>query len=144
VNPSRIRELETRLDDSVPECKPPIDGASAEDDVLGYTNRIRVSGRSGIATVVGKTDTGARRTSVDAALAGEVGAGPLVGTTDVRSGTRMGVETRPLVEVDVRVAGGWRTVIASVTDRSDLQYPVLLGRDVLQGFTLDISDRVEE
>jgi hypothetical protein len=42
------------------------------------------------------------------------------------------------------VNGGWRTVTAGVTDRSDLQYPVLLGRDVLEGFTLDISDRAEE
>lgn len=33
---------------------------------------------------------------------------------------------------------------ASVTDRSEMTYPVLLGRDVLEAYTLDISQRVEE
>jgi len=84
------------------------------------------------------------RTSIDTDLAGRIGAGPLVGTTDVWSGTGSDTETRPLVDVDLCLNGRWRTVTASITDRSEMTYPVLLGRDVLQAYTLDISQTVEE
>jgi hypothetical protein len=112
--------------------------------VLGYTTRIRVNGRDGSEAAVAKSDTGAKRTSVDTDLAGRIGAGPLVGTTQVRSGTRSGSETRPLVDVDLCLNGRWRTVTASISDRSEMTYPVLLGRDVIESYTLDISRTVEE
>jgi len=53
-----------------------------------------------------------------------------------------GVQLPPTV--DVRLNGRWRTVTASITDRSEMTYPVLLGRDVPQAYTLDISQTVEE
>jgi RimK family alpha-L-glutamate ligase len=140
---SRVTDLEPTLDDSVPDCKPPVDGDDG-DGVLGYTTRVRIVGRDGAETVVAKSDTGAKRTSVDTDLAGRIGAGPLVGTTQVRSGTTGDAETRPLVDVDLRVDGRWRTVTASVTDRAGMSYPVLLGRDVLESHTLDVSRTVEE
>jgi hypothetical protein len=112
--------------------------------VLGYTTRIRISGREGAVRTVAKSDTGARRTSIDTDLAGRIGAGPLVGATEVRSGTTDSPETRPLADVDLCLNGRWRTVTASITDRSELNYPVLLGRDVLEGYRLDVSRRVEE
>jgi hypothetical protein len=91
-----------------------------------------------------ESDTGADRTSIDVDLAGDVGAGPLVGTTEVRSGTGSDTETRALIDVELRINGRWRTVTASITDRSEMNYPVLLGRDVLESYTLDISRTVEE
>jgi hypothetical protein len=144
VEESRIRELDSELDDSVPECKPPLIEDQGDEDVLGYTTRIRIHGRDGTEQAVAKSDTGAKRTSIDTDLAGRIGAGPLVGTTQVRSGTVGGTETRPLVDVDLRLNGSWRTVTASITDRSEMTYPVLLGRDVLEAYTLDISRTVEE
>lgn len=143
VETSRVVELESTLDDSVPECKPPL-VAEASDDVLGYTTRIRINGNDGAEQVVAKSDTGAKRTSIDTDLAGRIGAGSFVGTTQVRSVTGGGTETRPLVDVDLRLNGRWRTVRASVTDRTEMRYPVLLGRDVLESYTLDISRTVEE
>jgi RimK family alpha-L-glutamate ligase len=140
-----IDQLAVALDDSVPECKPPRpDPSDGEKTVLGYTNRVRVDGRDGAETVVAKSDTGAKRTSIDTSLAGEIGAGPLVGTTEVRSGSTKTVETRPLVDIRLRVNDEWRSITASITDRSAMNYPVLLGRDVLQAHTLDISRRAEE
>jgi len=144
VDPSQVDELESTLDDSVPDCKPPLVQEQGDDSVLGYTSRIRINGRDGAEQAVAKSDTGAKRTSIDTDLAGRIGAGPLVGTTDVRSGTGSDTETRPLVDVDLCVNGRWRTVTASITDRSEMTYPVLLGRDVLEAYTLDISRTVEE
>lgn len=144
VEDSEISDLESTLDDSVPECKPPLIEEQEDEDVLGYTIRIRINGRDGTEQAVAKSDTGAKRTSIDTGLAGRIGAGPLVGTTQVRSGTVNGTETRPLVDVDLRLNGSWRTVTASIIDRSKMTYPVLLGRDVLEAYTLDISQTVEE
>jgi len=142
VPDERVPEVAETFDDSVPECKPPLseDGGG----VLGYTSRVRISGTDGAESVVAKSDTGAERTSIDTDLAGRIGAGPLAGTTEVRSAAGDGTETRPLVDVDVRVDDGWRTVTASVTDRSEMTYPVLLGRDVLVDYTLEVSRTVEE
>ncbi|WP_390209061.1 ATP-grasp domain-containing protein [Halobellus marinus] len=144
VDPSRVTELESTLDDSVPECKPPLDEGDSDDDLLGYTTRVRITGRDDAAAVIAKSDTGAERTSIDVELAGRVGAGPLVGTTEVRSGAGSDTETRPLVDVQLRINGTWRTVTASLTDRSEMTYSVLLGRDVLESYTLDVSVTVEE
>ncbi|QAU11911.1 ATP-grasp domain-containing protein [Halorubrum sp. BOL3-1] len=141
---SRVVELESTLADSVPDCKPPLVQEDGDDGTLGYTSRIRINGRDGAGQAVAKSDTGAKRTSIDTDLAGRIGAGPLVGTTQVRSGTGNGTETRPLVDVDLCLNGRWRTVTASITDRTEMTYPVLLGRDVLEAYTLDISKTVEE
>jgi RimK family alpha-L-glutamate ligase len=144
VDPSLVGELEATLDDSVPDCKPPVTPEAGNEGVLGYTSRIRINGRDGAEQAVAKSDTGAKRTSIDTDLAGRIGAGPLVGTTEVRSGAGSYTETRPLVDVDLCLNGRWRTVTASITDRSEMTYPVLLGRDVLEAYTLDISRTVEE
>lgn len=139
-----VAELKATLDDSVPECKPPLTEENDSNDILGYTNRIRVNGRDGAEEIIAKSDTGAKRTSIDTKLAGRIGAGPLVGTTNVRSSTGSGTETRPLVDVSLCLNNCWRTVTASITDRSDMEYPILLGRDVLESYKLDISRTVEE
>jgi len=140
---SAVHDLASTLDDSVPECKPSLDEHVGA-ETLGYTARVRVSGTAGVVSTVAKSDTGAKRTSIDTDLAGEIGAGPMEGTIEVRSSSTPGTETRPLVDLDLRVNGRWRTVTASVTDRSEMRYDVLLGRDVLQSYTLDVSRRVEE
>lgn len=144
VDDSRVTDLEPTLDDSVPDCKPSRGEAQGDDGTLGYTTRIRISGRDGAEEAVAKSDTGAKRTSIDTGLAGRIGAGPLVGTTQVRSGASDDAETRPLVDVELYIDDRWRTVTASITDRSEMTYPVLLGRDVLEAYTLDISRTVEE
>ncbi len=142
IEESRVSELANRLDDSVPDCKPSL--AEDSDSTLGYTTRVRIGGTDGIEPAVAKSDTGAQRTSLDTTLAGRIGAGPLVDTTEVRSAAGDGTETRPLVDVNLYLNGGWQTVTASVTDRSKMTYPVLLGRDVLADYTLDVSRTVEE
>jgi len=144
VPDSAVTELAAELDDSVPECKPTVNDDGDGDRVLGYTNHVEVSGTDGAESCVAKADTGARRTSIDTELAGRVGAGPLVGTTQVRRAASRESETRPLVDIRLRIDDRWRTVTASITDRQSMTHPVLLGRDVLEEYTLDISRRIEE
>lgn len=68
IEESRIRELVSTLDDSIPECKPPLVADQGDNDVLGDTTRIRIHGQDGTevrsATASG-TDT---RLLVDVAL----------------------------------------------------------------------------
>lgn len=143
VDDARVEDLQAHLDDSVPGCKPPLEQDDSG-DVVGYTTRVRVAGTTAVEAVVAKSDTGASRTCIDADLAGRIGAGPVAGTTQVRVGSRVDPVTRPLVDVDLRVNGAWRTVTASVADRSAQTHPVLLGRDVLGGYAVAVDRRVEE
>ncbi len=143
VEEDRVHELAATLDDSVPDCKPaPVDRSGGRTTV-GYTERVVVSGTDGSTQVVAKSDTGATRTSIDTALAAEVGAGPIQQTTTVRSGSSKQSRTRPLVDIVVGVGGTQHTVTASVEDRSHMDYPLLLGRDILQDYQVDVGRRVD-
>ncbi|WP_418281397.1 ATP-grasp domain-containing protein [Halorubrum sp. DTA98] len=144
VDPDRVTALSTTLDDSVPDCTPPIEPTDEGPETIGYTERVAVSTEQGTADVIAKSDTGARRTSIDLDVAATIGAGPIVDTTQVKSGSRTGRRKRALVEVDVRIGGRWHTVTASVENRSHMSYPVLLGRDVLDGYRINVTKGAPE
>jgi RimK family alpha-L-glutamate ligase len=144
VETERVTELAANLDDSVPECKPSIDSRPEDPESVGYTEHVAVSGGRKINHVVAKSDTGAQRTSIDIDLAAAIGAGPIVDTTRVRSGTRTGGQKRPLVDLEIRLGDRWHSTTASIEDRSHTSYPVLLGRDVLRGYHVAIRQRVAE
>jgi RimK family alpha-L-glutamate ligase len=144
VDDDRVAELATTLDDSVPECRPEPAAPPATPETVGYTERVVVSGGGALEHAVAKADTGAQRTSIDVDLAAAVGAGPLVDTTRVRSGTTRTGTKRPLVDLSILVGDRWHTTTASVEDRSHMRYPVLLGRDVLRGYHVDVQRRVGE
>jgi len=144
VDPDRVASLAAVLDDSVPECKPSLDSEPEGSTAIGYTERVTVSaGQRGV-DVIAKSDTGAQRTSIDYDVAAEIGAGPIVDTVHVKSGSRAGRQKRPTVEIDVKVGNRWRTVTASVENRSHMTYSVLLGRDVLDGYHVDVTRRARE
>jgi hypothetical protein len=48
---------------------------------------VTVAGNDGSTAAVAKADTGARRTILDTGLAGQVGAGPMVGTAETTGTT---------------------------------------------------------
>jgi len=124
----RTRET---LDDSVPACKPAAATDGGDGGPVALTQRVGVGGTDGIETVTAKSDTGAKRTCLDIGLAGRVGAGPIGGTTRVRQASESA--RRPVVDVEVGIEGDWETVAVSLADRSGMNHPVLLGRDVLAG-----------
>ncbi|NGM67552.1 RimK family alpha-L-glutamate ligase [Natronolimnobius sp. AArcel1] len=144
VDTERVSELSTVLDDSQPTARPP---QSIQDDsersVIGYTEEVVLSGTSGSKSVLSKSDTGATRTSIDTALAAEIGAGPIKSITRVRSGSSKTAKSRPVVDVVVGVGGNQHTVTASVEDRSHMDYPVILGRDILGNYQVDVSRRAD-
>ncbi len=143
VDGERVHELAATLDDSVPDCKPAPVERTGGVTTVGYTERVVVSGTDGSTQIVAKSDTGATRTSIDTSLAAEVGAGPIKETTRVRSGSSKQSRSRPLVDIVVGVGGTQHTVTASVEDRSHMDYPLLLGRDILADYQVDVGRRAD-
>ena len=144
VDDAAVERLADRLDDSQPACaplRPP--SRPREPAVVGYIEEVVISGTRGTRTVLAKSDTGATRTSIDAALAAEIGTGPIKDIVRVRSGTRKRGTTRPVVDIVVGVGGTQHTVTASVEDRAHMDYQLLLGRDVLKHYHVDVTKRSE-
>ena len=143
VDGERVGDLSATLDDSTPPGLPSPTriGAGEEPLVIGYTEEVVVSGTSGSETVIAKSDTGAGRTSIDTQLAAAVGAGPIRSMTRVKSGSLKSGKARPVVDIVVGVGGHQHTVTASVEDRSHMDYPMLLGRDILEHYQVDVRRR---
>ncbi|WIV66845.1 RimK family alpha-L-glutamate ligase [Natrialbaceae archaeon AArc-T1-2] len=144
VDDDRVPELARTLDDSTPSVMP--SGLPVEDGepaTIGYTEEVVLSGTSGTEGVVAKADTGASRTSIDTRLAADIGAGPIKSITRVKSGTTKTTKSRPVVDVVVGVGGNQHTVTASVEDREHMDYPVILGRDILEHYRVDVGKRVD-
>jgi len=144
VDPDRVAALDDTLDDSKPDCMPtkrlpnPI-----EPTVIGYIEEVVVNGTRGSQMVMAKSDTGATRTSIDTHLATEIGSGPIKDIITVRSGSVKEGKSRPVVDIVVGVGGTQHTVTASVEDRSHMEFPLLLGRDILEHYHVDVTRRAD-
>ena len=144
VDDERVHELSKTLDDSQPTSAPPKHRFSTDEpSIIGYTEDVVLSGTRGSKTITAKSDTGATRTSIDTQLAADIGAGPSKSVTRVKSGSRKTSKSRPVVDVVVGVGGTQHTVTASVEDRSHMDYPVLLGRDILENYRVDVARQVD-
>jgi hypothetical protein len=62
----------------------------------------------------------------------------------VRSGSAKSGRARPIVDVVVGVGGTHYTVAASVEDRSHMDYSMLLGRDILKHYHVDVTRKADE
>ncbi|MDZ7701381.1 MAG: RimK family alpha-L-glutamate ligase [Halobacteriales archaeon] len=144
VDADRVRELSATLDDSTPSCTPYPEPTSYDEPVtIGFTERVVVTGTSGTRTVVAQADTGAARTSVDLRLAAEIGAGPIHSDSRDSSAATEAERSRPVVDLVLGIGGRQHTVAANIEDRDQRSHPLLLGRDVLKHYRLDVSQRVE-
>jgi hypothetical protein len=140
VDDVTVEDLARTLDDSEPTATPePSPSQPAEPVDIGLTEEVVVTGTTGSETVVAKSDTGAARTSIDTKLAAAVGAGPIRDLTKVKSGSSKTSTSRPLVDVVIGIGGLQHTVTASVEDRSHMSHQLLLGRDVLENYRVDVS-----
>lgn len=110
--------------------------------ILGATVNVDVGGTAGSTPAVARVDTGAARTCLDSSLAADVRAGPITGTTRVKSARSSEGRKRPVVEIVVGIDGHPHIIEASIEDREHMRFPVLLGRDVLEHYTVDPSQRV--
>jgi RimK family alpha-L-glutamate ligase len=142
IDEDRVSELAATLDDSEPSCKPRVEPPEQEDvPIIGYIEDVVVSGTSGSTQAKAKSDTGATRTSIDTSLAAEIGAGPIKSMTRVKSGSLKTGKARPVVDLVIGIGGTQHTVTASVEDRSHMDYPLLLGRDILEHYRVDVRRR---
>lgn len=144
VSDEQVKKLVTTLDDSMPACKPSANDRSTEQITVGYTEEVTVSGTTDCTTAIGKADTGASRTNIDIGLADDIGAGPIQGKQQVKTGAQQTSTVRPLVDITVGIQGNWQTVTASIEDRDHMDYQILLGRDVLEQYHIDLQRRADE
>lgn len=94
-------------------------------------------------TVKAKLDTGAFRTSIDRSFANLLGLQILDEKVFVRSAS--GDSYRPTTRVSFTLAGKKINTIASIVDRSNLKYPVIVGHRDLKDFLIKpVHDEVEE
>ncbi len=144
IDDARVEELAATLDDSRPACMPALSTTEPGEPIsIGFTEEVMVSGTSGTESVIAKSDTGAKRTSIDTALAAKIGAGPIKSITHVRSSSSKTSRSRPVVDLVVGVGGNQHTVTASIEDRSHMDYALLLGRDILQHYQVDVRRRAD-
>ncbi|MFC6732957.1 RimK family alpha-L-glutamate ligase [Haladaptatus sp. DYSN1] len=141
VDRALVADLAAEFDDSTPSfvVEQAADSRSEERQIIGYTNEVTVYGTSGAKTVTAKSDTGATRTSIDISLAAEIGAGPITDRTRIVSGSNKKGKTRPVVDVTIEIGGRTHTLMASVEDRSHMTYPVIIGRDILKDYQVNVG-----
>ena len=145
VDPGRVHELTANLDDSRPACMPKKEPTPpGETPVIGYIEEVVAMGTSGQRSVMAKSDTGATRTSIDAHLAAEIGTGPIKDIVKIKSGSLKSGRSRPVVDLVVGVGGKQHTVTASVEDRGHMDYALLLGRDILEHYHVDVRRQADE
>lgn len=104
-------------------------------EIVGLIEDVLLIGTRSAETVAAKCDTGAKRTSIDSTLADGLGIDEQSKSVKVRSSN--GVERRSTHPFTVEVRGTPHNVFASITDRSSMQFDVILGRDVLSSYLVD-------
>ncbi len=138
-----IESLRATLDDSVPSCVPRhVRSIEGDTPTIGLTERVVVSGTTDTKAAIGLADPTHPATRIDIQLAAAIGAGP------IRVGDATGPSDRrrsflPVVDVVVGIVGTEKTVAATVEDRTDETYPLVLGRDVLADFRIDVDSQYD-
>ena len=104
--------------------------------ILGTTEEIKVTSGNNTKIIIARIDTGASKSSIDKALAKELGLGPVIETKVVKSAH--GSRERPIVNVNITLCGKTITEKFTVVDRSHMKYKALIGRNILEkGFIID-------
>jgi hypothetical protein len=103
---------------------------------------VRVAPVSDLASTV--SDPRVPETSIDTELAAGIGTGPIKDIVRVKSGSSKTGRSRPVVDIVVGVGGTQHTVTASIEDRDHMDYPLLLGRDILKHYQVDVNRRADE
>jgi hypothetical protein len=103
--------------------------------VVGLTEKVTVFSKSE-ATVTAKIDTGAESNSIDQSLAQRIGVIASDEKAFVKSA--LGKHLRSVAEIEIGIAGKRLKGRFTIADRSNLKYPILIGKNILrQGFLID-------
>ena len=110
-------------------------------EIVGLVDEVVVRGEKGEVKVKALYDTGATRTSVDEEIVEKVGLKDTGKTVLIKSKTSpKGYVKRKLYEAEIEIRGKKFKVVVNATRRSDMAYPVLIGRDIIHNnFIIDVS-----
>ena len=104
--------------------------------VVGIIEDVTIFGPLKKINTQAKIDTGATKSSIDLALADDLGLGPVLRTKIIRSAE--GSSQRPIVSVKIKFAGKNITEEFTIADRSKMRFPLLIGLNILvKGFIID-------
>jgi len=105
--------------------------------VLGIEESVQIISADGHPhPALAKVDTGAYRTAIDKKLAKELGINKLV--VDQKSfRAALGQETRPIVNASFQLRNQLIKTQVALTDRSHMNYPMIIGRRDLKNFLVD-------
>jgi len=108
--------------------------------VVGFEEYVTVLGKKKTKKVLARIDTGATRTSIDTALAKTLGLGPVVRYMKVTSSH--GTSMRGLVVARIRIANRTFKVTCALSDRKNMNYSILIGRNILKhDFVVDSAKK---
>ncbi len=93
--------------------------------------------------IMAKIDTGACKGSLDMNLVSELGLGPIIESKIIKSAS--GNKLRPVIEVEIELAGKRMKEEFTLADRRHMKYKVLIGRNVLRhGYLIDPRENLRE
>jgi hypothetical protein len=104
--------------------------------IIGLIEKIEINGQKFKA----KIDTGATLSSMDSKIAARLKLGPIVRVSRVKSSH--GRSLRPVVRASVKIKGRKIRASFNLTDRKEMKYDVLIGKNILnKGFLIDTGKR---
>ena len=105
--------------------------------IVGFTEPVVLVGKDGKQkSLRARIDTGAVSSSINRITAEQLQLGPRISNTIVKNAH--GHSKRPVVEATIEIAGQRITATFNVAHRLHLQYPILIGQNILkQGFVID-------
>ncbi|MBI4439432.1 ATP-dependent zinc protease [Candidatus Woesearchaeota archaeon] len=107
--------------------------------VLGLIQEVKIFDNSTdkSRSCLARVDTGATKSSIDAALVNELHIGPVLASKYVKSAH--GRKMRPIVLVEIEIKGTRLKEEFTVADRTHMKYPLLIGQNILKDFIIDPS-----
>ena len=108
------------------------DKVEPEEKMLSVIEPVAIYGKNGSKMYSAKIDTGAYRTSIDEAIAKELGLISFKGNFVTKSAS--GEQIRPAVKVSLKLGGRRISTVANVTNRSHMTFPIIIGVRDLKGF----------
>lgn len=111
--------------------------------IVGLIEPVKIIGKKVVSTTA-LFDTGAKLTSIDNNIAAEAQVGPVLRIQRVKAPITKEVKQRPVVKVRIKIGGKEYEAEANLNDRSHMKYPVIIGRNIIEGnFIIDISKHPE-
>lgn len=109
--------------------------------IIGLAEKIEVLGKEKSRRVLARIDTGAATSSIDVTLASYLNLGPIIKVKSVKSS--LGRDKRPVVRAKIRIKGFEVSGYFTVSDRSHMKYPVLIGRNLLKKIPVLIDPSIK-